>query len=265
MREQGDGHEREAQESAHQPGQPPVIENPLLPTMPASEAIKPGKLDRTTGNRMEVKPGGDSGGHARMAPTPKAGVRTKAPIAAGKTPKFPDQRRPGGPDVAQSGLSYVRLRLHFEGGRLNIVGAKEVPGPLTIPDYVGTGLVYEILAANRRVGLGSLPDVNVRRAFTNFDQKEAALGHNPTVLDSYDFDVRLPRSELSVNALPSIVINLHQVDFAPTERLGRQSLTTQFGDAAKTVASLSGINLGEMDSTAQAEVANILRLDVTGA
>jgi hypothetical protein len=84
-------------------------------------------------------------------------------------------------------------------------------------------------------------------------------------LDSYDFDVRLPRSELSVNALPSIVINLHQVDFAPTERLGRQSLTTQFGDAAKTVASLSGINLGEMDSTAQAEVANILRPDVTGA
>jgi hypothetical protein len=66
---------------------------------------------------------------------------------------------------------------------------------------------------------------------------------------------------LSANALPLIVINLHLVESAPTERLGRQSLTTQLGDAAKTVGTLSGINLGEMDSTAQAELANILRSD----
>lgn len=264
MKQHDKNDEEQAPQIAHQPGQPPVIENHSLPTMAAVGKIKPSNIDRRSGTHMEHEPHADGGGHGRMSPVPGPSQRPKTPRTDGKAPQLQDQQRSVGP-LAESDLSYVRLRLHFEGGRLNIVGAREVPGPLTIPDYVGTGLVYEVLAEDRRIGLGSLPDVNVRRAFTNIDQKEAALGHNPTVLDSYDFDARVPRSELSVERLPSIVINLHQVDAAPSERLGRQALSTQLGDAAKTVASLQGINLSEIESPAQAELASILRIQQTDA
>ena len=160
--------------------------------------------------------------------------------------------------MAESGVSYVRLRLHNDGGTLSVVGAKEVSGPLTIPDYVSTGLIYEVLVENRRTGLGSLPAPNVRRAFTNFDQREAAFGHNETVLESYDFDVRVPKSELSADTLPRIAIQLHQVDAAPPTPLGRQALRAQLGDAATPVATLTGINLDEIEPDARAELANIV-------
>ena len=76
--------------------------------------------------------------------------------------------------MAESGVSYVRLRLHNDGGTLSVVGAKEVSGPLTIPDYVSTGLIYEVLVENRRIGLGSLPGPNVRRAAHNQGNPDAA-------------------------------------------------------------------------------------------
>lgn len=264
MKEPGNGHEEKKPEVAHQPGQPPVVENPLLPSMAPIEKIKPSMGGQTTGTHMDREPRADRGGQGRMAPMPKAGEGRRAPRGARKGTRFPDQQRLPSSGGTESGLSYVRLRLHFEVGRLRIVGAREVAGPLTIPDYVGTGLAYEVLAGDRRIGVGSLPDVNVRRAFTNIDQKEAALGHNPTVLDSYDFDVRVPRSELNAESLPSIVINLHQIDAAPSERLGRHTLSEQLGEAAKTVASLQGIRQREMESTAQAELAAILRTRQTG-
>ena len=264
MRERDQGHDEERRETAHQAGQPPVVENPLLPTMAPTEKIKPSKAGEVTGGHMDHEPRADRGGHGRMGPMPKPGVRKNAPRGAGKGRRFPDQQRSQSLSGTESGLSYVRLRLHFEGGRLRLVGVREVAGPLTIPDYVGTGLAYEVLAGERRIGVGSLPDLNVRRGFTNIDQAEAALGHNPTVLDSYDFDVRVPRSELNVESLPSIVINLHQIDAAPLERLGRHTLSEQLGEAAKTIASLQGIRQRDMATSARTDLDAILRTRQTG-
>jgi hypothetical protein len=264
MKEHDEGHDEDRREIAHQAGQPPVVENPTLPTMAPTKKIKPSKGGQAIGTHMDREPRADRGGHGRMAPVPKPREHKGTPHGAGKGPRFPDQQRSPSLSGTESGLSYVRLRLHFEGGRLRIVGAREVAGPLTIPDYVGTGLAYEVLAGERRIGVGSLPDVNVRRAFTNIDQKEAALGHNPTLLDSYDFDVRVPKSELNVESLRSIVINLHQIDAAPSERLGRHTLSEQLGEAAKTIASLQGIRQREMAPNARTELASILRTRETG-
>jgi hypothetical protein len=255
MTQRGDGHPDEAAETAHQPGQPPVIEDHLLPTMAPVARIRARSVADVRGPRMENRPAAAAGGHGRMEPVGKRAPKT--PVEPGEGRRG-EQRASGGQAMAESGVSYVRLRLHNEGGTLSIVGAKEVPGPLTVPDYVGTGLIYEVLAENRRIGLGSLPDPNVRRAFTNFDQKEAALGHNETVLDSYDFDVRVPKSELSAAALPRIAIQLHQVGTAPPAPLGRQALREQLGDAARPVAALEGINLDDLEPDVRAELATIV-------
>lgn len=195
-----------------------------------------------------------------MDPMPKRPPET---AAHPKGWRRAEQQKSGGHAMAESGVSYVRLRLHNEAGKLSIVGAKEVPGPLTVPDYVGTGLVYEVLADNRRIGLGSLPDPNGQRAFTNFDQPEAALGHNPTALKSYDFDVRVPSTELSAETLTNTSIQLHEVGAAPSERLAPQALAVQLGDAVRTLATLDSIKLNDMESSARGELASILETHPT--
>jgi len=147
--------------------------------------------------------------------------------------------------------------MHVDKGRLSLVGAQEVPGPLVIPDFVGSGLVYEVLAGERRIGVGALPDANVRRAFTNIDQKEAALGHNPTELESYEFVVRVPKSELAPERLASIEIHLHQV--AVAQPLPEQPLKASLRDAVRTLASLSGVDIREQ-SPGSIELARILKI-----
>jgi len=254
MKQRGEGDPDEGAENAHMPGQPPVVENPLLPTMAPIEKISARSVAAVPGTRMERRPAAASAGHGRMQQVPTGSSKTAADPKNGQRG---EQQKSGGGAMA-SGVSYVRLRLHNEAGTLSIVGAKEVPGPLAVPDYVGTGLVYEVLSENRRIGLGSLPDPNVQRAFTNFDQPEAALGHNETVLDSYDFDVRVPRSELSAETLLKIAIQLHEIETAPPTPLGGQPLRAQLGDAARPLATLQGIRLHELAADAQAELTNII-------
>ena len=242
------------EEVAHQPGQPPVIEDHSLPTMAPVGKVRAARAGGSAGASMGRRPTADSGGGGRMGPVPRQAGQAKPMPARG----FADQQRVAGPKLADSPLSYIRLRMHFESGALSVVGAREVPGPLTVPDYVSSGLAYEVLADNRRIGLGSLPDANQQRAFTNADREEAALGHNTTILQSYDFDVRIPRSELSVDALQSVQIHLHQINQAPSQPLGSGRLRAQMPEAVETVATLAGINLGQLQPAARTELAQIL-------
>jgi hypothetical protein len=256
------GHE-EPMEVAHQRGQPPIIENPLLSAMAPVDKVRAARVTNLPGGaRMERLPVFKTGGPGRMDPVPRVTKASRAKPSPAH--RLGEQRKAVVPSLAESPLSYVRLRLHFEGGRLSIVGVREVPGPLVVPDYVGTGLSYEVLAEGRRIGLGSLPDANSRRAFTNIDQKEAALGHNPTELDSYDFDVRVPRSELSPERLPQTQIHLHQIAAAPSAPLGPEPLRAQLPEVVKTVASLSSIDLGQVEPSARAELARILGVTSPG-
>jgi hypothetical protein len=250
-------------EVAHQFGQPPIVENPLLPPMAPVDKVRGARVANIqAGTRMERQPVFKPGGPGRMDPVPRV---TKASQAMPSPPRhLGEQRKAVMSSLAESPLSYVRLRLHFEGGHLSIVGAREVPGPLSVPDYIGTGLAYEVVAEGRRIGLGSLPDANSRRAFTNIDQKEAALGHNPTEVDSYDFDVRVSRSELSPERIPQTQIHLHQIAAAPSVPLGPEPLRAQLPDVVNTIASLSTIDLAHMEPTARADLARILGVTSPG-
>ena len=59
----------------------------------------------------------------------------------------------------------MRLRLRVtESGRLRVVGAKAVEGPLVDPKVVG-GLAYEVTLAGQRLAAGGIPDVGERRSF----------------------------------------------------------------------------------------------------
>jgi len=243
-------------ENAHQPGQPPVIENHFLPSMTAAdrvEPIPPSGLERAL---MGTEPLSDSGGPGRMAPVDQSGAKGRETADE----RQGQQQRPR-QSLAESPLSYVRLRVHYDKGKLTIVGAREVAGPLTVPGHLSSGLTYEVLAEERRIGLGSLPDANAGRAFTNIDQEDAALGHNPRAFDSYDFDVRVPKSELAAEKLPSIHLHLHDIDPAAAGPLAPAPIRAQLGDAVKTLASLPGINVKELESTAQVELSRILGLE----
>jgi hypothetical protein len=86
------------------------------------------------------------------------------------------------------------------------VGIHEVAGPLTIPDAVIHGYVYEVLLGDRRVSLGSIPDVGGRRAFANADVPGPEGKHRFFPQAAFDFFVRIPKAELRSEMLPQMHI-----------------------------------------------------------
>jgi hypothetical protein len=171
----------------------------------------------------------------------------------------PDQVKAAGPVETQpEGQGYVRLHVRYENGALTILDAKEVDGPLIVPDTLGSGFAYEVTVDNRRIGLGNLPDANMQRSFTNIDRPEAALGHGITPLKTFDFSVRIARQEVQPAALPNIRIALHNLTEAPSGPLGPSPLRAQLGNVAGEVASLQGIDVERLTQPAQTVLRRIL-------
>jgi len=65
--------------------------------------------------------------------------------------------------------SYVRLMVHSEGGKLTVVDAHEVAGPVDMPVALPHGHVYGVSIDDKRIALGSIPDAGVSRSFANRD------------------------------------------------------------------------------------------------
>jgi hypothetical protein len=133
--------------------------------------------------------------------------------------------------------------MRFANGQLSVIGASEVPGPLTMPSAVINGFVYEILLGDQQIALGSLPDVGLRRAFANRDVPGPEGKHRFIPDPTFDFFVRIPKTQITEANLPNLTILLHNVRNAPDRLVPGTALQEQPGVETADVARLRGLSL----------------------
>ena len=189
----------------------PVVEDGALPTMPPVDVEAEPDLrmpdPRTDDDEPADVPEGlddawgaeqGSAGDAEEPPDmePLDPLHAPAPPSAGDATSFA---------APISGEGYVRLLCEVSDGDLRIVDASVVDGPLVRPELTGH-LAYQVLVHGRTVAAGAFDDLAHQRGIAPPD--EPGLGHSDARLDSYQFTVRIPRAELSVEELSEVEIEL---------------------------------------------------------
>jgi hypothetical protein len=154
---------------------------------------------------------------------------------------------------------YVRVEIHFANGQLSVIGASEVPGPLTLPSAVINGFAYEVLLGDQQIALGSVPDVGLRRAFANRDVPGPEGKHRFIQVPSFDFFVRIPKSYISDMNLPKLTILLHNVRQAPDRLVPGAALQKQSGVEIAEVARLFGLRLEQLPASARSLFEKLLQ------
>jgi hypothetical protein len=90
--------------------------------------------------------------------------------------------------------------------------------------------------------LDSIPDLGVRRSFTNITGINDETREQITQLSTYEFDIRIPEKELKAETLPEIAINLYRTKEPSAKMtLGIKPLSIQFERDLREVARLKGI------------------------
>ncbi len=238
--------EAEGETREQQPEAPPVVEDARLPRMETD-------VRRAHGARE---------GAEMMGPAGKASEQRMEPRPSDLT-----QRRylpPQQPRQVMGGAqkeSYLRLTIHAENGTLTVVGAREVEGPLDVPGTLITGMVYEVAAADQRISMGSLPDVGILRSFANRDVPDPEGKHGFQQVTAFDFNVRIPRRNLTPTVLPHLRISLYRLRQAPKHPIGRETLRQQLSEEELSdVARLDGLPADKVAGPARAELERVLHL-----
>lgn len=217
-------------------GRKPVVENPRLPRM----TEEPPEEKRVGGKRrlMKAKPKADTGKAKRMAPVEKGTVRQ---------PKSHPEMKPRRTRRSARGEEgYVRLRLRVtESGRLQVVGAKAVEGPLVDPKVQGA-LAYEVTLGGERLAAGGIPDIGERRSFPDPDATHPEMeGHNVTPVPAYEVNVRVPKAYVTPAELPDLEIALFRIKdelpHAAPALAAERSMGEKFERELREVGRLKGI------------------------
>jgi hypothetical protein len=88
------------------------------------------------------------------------------------------------------GDGYMRMQVSLQNGKLSVLEAHEVQGPLVQPDTLTHGLVSEVLVDNKRVAAGAHPEASVSRSFQ--EPGHGPGGHHISVRQNVEFVVRVP-------------------------------------------------------------------------
>ncbi|AEU37157.1 Peptidase M64, IgA [Granulicella mallensis] len=101
-------------------------------------------------------------------------------------------RPAGGPNVSPNapGDGYMRMDVSLQNGKLSILEAHEVQGPLVQPDTLTNGLVSEVSVDDQRVAVGAHPDASVSHSFQ--EPGHGPGGHHISVRQNVEFVVRVP-------------------------------------------------------------------------
>lgn len=174
-------------------------------------------------------------------------------------PTHSPQQGPPQPPGVVAPDGYARVEMHSENGQLSVVGVHDVPGPLILPDALARGYVYEALVGDQQVALGSLTDVGLSRSFANIDVPGPEGKHRIFLKPSFNFFVRIPKAQFTVNNLPQLNILLHELTDAPDKLLPLVPLSKQPGVQAAQVASLTGIRLEKLPPIIRPQFENLLR------
>ncbi|MGH9610464.1 MAG: hypothetical protein ACRD34_12415, partial [Bryobacteraceae bacterium] len=235
---------------------PPVVLNPAAPMMEAA-----GKVATVLRHPLLPLMGAGfaqhpAGGAGFMEPVP---VQNEARATASSTKAAKPQEPKASAAQPGSASGYVRLQVLEDHGKLSIVGAKQVAGPLTMPSAVIHGYVYEVLVDGQQVALGSLPDVGVMRAFANRDVEGPQGKHHFATLPTFEFAVRIPAGHVFTANLPKLNIVLYNVQEAPDRLTTLAPLARQPGVKAEEVGRLAGIRVEQLAPNVRPELERIVR------
>lgn len=163
-------------------------------------------------------------------------------------------------EVADSG-SYLRLRVQVENGEMSVVDVREVEGPLLMPDTLTSGFAYEVTLGSKRVALGSVPDLGEFRSYPSPKGPPELRGHHVTKLETAEFNVRVPLTEISLAALPETEIALYQVKDPSRDKTfaAEATLDAEFTSEIREVARLKGIKVDALSKDAQKEIRRALK------
>lgn len=188
-----------------------------------------------------------------LPPTPHTGASTKPLFDrdAAMTPNgqssafgFDDQRPRSepGPHAPTPGEQYIRLRVRVRDGRLSIADSHLVDGPLGQTTGFAGSHAYEVVAGERLLHAGSLPDLGVQRSFVNPDGPAEERGHHFTERTTFEFVARVPAHEVTPETIGGIAVRLYRVkEEARADRLGTAALGIQFQRQIRQVAELVGL------------------------
>jgi hypothetical protein len=223
------------------PSSPAIEQRPMgapivnVPERPLMEAV--GQVKTVLRNTLLPLMGTDF-----STPASGGNLMTKVQDIAQTTPQHDLQK----PRSDQAGTSpsdgYLRVEMRFENGQVSVIGAGEVPGPLTMPSAVINGFAYEVLLGDQQIALGSLPDVGLRRAFANRDVPGPEGKHRFIPVPTFDFFVRIPKTQISEVNLPNLTILLHNVRNAPDRLVPGAALQEQSGVETEEVARFRGLS-----------------------
>ena len=227
----------------------PVVENERLPRM-ADKVEKPYEVREAAGWMAEIPPSVEEGTR-RMAPRPSDPTQR-----AYLPPQQPRQ-----PAVAAKGESYLRLTVHNEDGALTVVAAREVDGPLAVPEVLPSGVAWDVSVGNRRISMGHVPDAGIVRAFANRDVPEPEGRHGFREVSSFDFNVRISRQEVTPDFLPNLRLSLYRLHKAPEHALGTQPLYQQLSEEELTeIGHIEGLSGARLAESARSELERILQV-----
>jgi hypothetical protein len=206
-------------------GAPPVVENLTLPLMGEEEGqmmMPQGRMPAEGGENVMFA-GGDEGMQAQL---PGGEL---PPQQAATTRAAPSE-------------TYIRLRVRVDQGHMTVVDSREVEGPLAEPTMLHGSYAYEVTLGPRRIHAESIPDLGVSRSFPNPQGPPEQQGHHITEHASYEFNVRIPRTELSAATLSEAEIVLYRVkEPGQTPPLAVGSLSANLDRELREVARLRGI------------------------
>lgn len=234
------------------------VENPSLPAMGSSDA--PGGMDaepetRASGNHMsEPAPSAeddeDGAEYADMVAEGDGSAATKPPSFS------PDEY----------GEGYVRLQVHVTNGDMVITDAAVIDGPLITDQDLTGDMVYQALIRERRVAAEAMPELGYAIGLIPPDDPDK--GHHFGKLDEFDFNVRIPRGDLTVDDLAELEIEL----FRPTETTAlsidlpthpgqtfEQAAADAGTEVPEVVARLQGVNVDNLPAGAAAALRTWLR------
>ena len=149
----------------------------------------------------------------------------------------------------------VRLRLRIVDGVAQVIGIRVVPGVRAEPERLHYGLAYEVRAGNRRIAIGSVPDVGTRRSFPDPEGRPGMQGHHLAELNSIEVNLRLPHDAFTAAALAKLQIELYRMKGPPPDvPLTAAPLAEQFRDVLRPVAELRGIRAADLPRSLQTQL-----------
>lgn len=226
----------------------PIIENPKLAVMKGNKPV----LRRIGGKIIQMP----------ETPAAVSGSKVMKPVPANPTPTPVTDRRdqqalPQEPSAGQP--SSVRLRVRITQGVASVVGAHVVPGEMPAPERLDYGLAYEVRIGDRRVAVGSVPDVGMRRSYPDPDRRPGMEGHHLQELDVIEVNLRLPQREFTAAALGKLNVQMFRMKGqAPAQALTPAPLMQQFPQLLRPAAELRGIKLEALAPALRSRVESAL-------